>query len=788
MSLSSPSDCRIILFTMIPDGQIDASQSGRKRDESGTLVSTRNLTNQPDAHVTTVHAGQGDVGHLPSRPYIADGIPPKAGLVSAITGNMEQDVVPAVIGALPEPTTDAPDCIIHRRKRYKQELKLSVLQFLKEKNKEMTYEDVAKRFDVSAGALRDWRRQWEKDGLLPLEEENAEDSTSERKKFKRKRYNTDLKIKVLEFSRAHKSFFNYEEVAKRFDVSVSALRDWRKNEQEILKSVAEKRGNMKANPKYALKRLSDAVMEYWEQNNRLSPDQQVPISMAAIQRKSLEIRESFLEQQSKDPSFMEAAELEAVKAFKASNTWAARLMKRIKSESPKTFDQLHELISQYNPEHVYCMDQTLLFTKILPNRNGRYGGYTSRLPNLSHIKPQDRLTIYLCTNEVGSHKLPPTLLGNSKNPWSFPEPYGKSMLPYIHTKDGLSNRASLMQWWEKVFLPHIRETTSNPVVLIMTTPDGHGLEDKKGQARVEVLPDNFSITHQPVAQGISAALKMQYRYRLLNAIFGTFHDRATRRKIAHLAKLPEGMRGLKEGQYPHFVDVNVLIGISWDSMSEELIQQCWRETDLREAVLNKTKNERKLTLAALRKLEPKTDALLGEVLSSIKAAQQSGDLLTSEGADASYEVNVMGALELAIDDRGRIRDNSYLTEDMDCWCQLEESPPIRKYMEDSHRMQSLDFDTPQPREVGGSDETLDDQNAVNQEQEARYIGSQEIEDCATNILTIAAQLMKAQPQYHAVASQLMDIPDKLLKAIKPANSMGLRVKPSTPEMADIAEC
>mmetsp|Transcript_21479 Transcript_21479/g.46554 ORF Transcript_21479/g.46554 Transcript_21479/m.46554 type:complete len:189 (-) Transcript_21479:1292-1858(-) len=106
---------------------------------------------------------------------------------------------------------------------------------------------------------------------------------------------------------------------------------------------------MKANPKYQLKRLSDAVMHAFEQNSKLSPESQIPISMSTVQRKTKEIKETFLEQHSQSP-FMDDTELEAVKAFKASNTWAARIMKRIKSEAPQTLDQLHQLVGQYQPE------------------------------------------------------------------------------------------------------------------------------------------------------------------------------------------------------------------------------------------------------------------------------------------------------------------------------------------------------------------------------------------------------------------------------------------------------
>lgn len=47
------------------------------------------------------------------------------------------------------------------------------------------------------------------------------------------RYTTELKVEVLQFLKAHKACVNYEEVAKRFDVSV----------RYVLKKICRKDAN-----------------------------------------------------------------------------------------------------------------------------------------------------------------------------------------------------------------------------------------------------------------------------------------------------------------------------------------------------------------------------------------------------------------------------------------------------------------------------------------------------------------------------------------------------------------
>mmetsp|Transcript_21479 Transcript_21479/g.46553 ORF Transcript_21479/g.46553 Transcript_21479/m.46553 type:complete len:200 (-) Transcript_21479:852-1451(-) len=178
------------------------------------------------------------------------------------------------------------------------------------------------------------------------------------------------------------------------------------------------------------------------------------------------------------------------------------------------------------------MDQTMLLVKVLPSRDARSGRYEKVLPNVQQMQPDDRVTMYVCTNENGSQKLPLTLVGRLKQPWKFPDPAGHQTLPYIFAEDGRSSSKTLQEWWNTTFLPHIRkQSSSTPVLLVTSMSECCELVDEKGQVRVEVLPRNSSTTHQPVAQGLGQTLKTSYRYRLLHAIFSTFADRVIRRTV-----------------------------------------------------------------------------------------------------------------------------------------------------------------------------------------------------------------------------------------------------------------
>jgi hypothetical protein len=78
-------------------------------------------------------------------------------------------------------------------------------------------------------------------------------------------------------------------------------------------------------------------------------------------------------------------------------------------------DDLHTIIAQYDPENIYNMDETGLFFHLLPR-------YNLLMPNedISTIrgkkKSKDRVSLIMCTNTMGTHKIPYALIGKPKAP------------------------------------------------------------------------------------------------------------------------------------------------------------------------------------------------------------------------------------------------------------------------------------------------------------------------------------------------------------------------------------
>ena len=90
----------------------------------------------------------------------------------------------------------------------------------------------------------------------------------------------------------------------------------------------------------------------------------------------------------------------------------------VDKEDPKllaALDNLYATISRYDPENVYNMDETGLFFRLLSR-------YTLLMPfeDLSTTrgkkKAKERVSLVVCANATGTHKVPCTMIGKPKSP------------------------------------------------------------------------------------------------------------------------------------------------------------------------------------------------------------------------------------------------------------------------------------------------------------------------------------------------------------------------------------
>lgn len=127
----------------------------------------------------------------------------------------------------------------------------------------------------------------------------------------------------------------------------------------------------------------------------------------------------------------------------------------------------------YTRNNTFNMDESGLFYRCMPNRTYIVGGGDVRQlgKGTKAMKAKDRVTAVFCSNSTGTCKVPPLIIGTSKQPHCFRD--ARCPLPYIDQKKAWMDKERYKHWWFNVFLPCIREFTTEKVALLMNSCSGH---------------------------------------------------------------------------------------------------------------------------------------------------------------------------------------------------------------------------------------------------------------------------------------------------------------------------
>jgi len=383
---------------------------------------------------------------------------------------------------------------------------------------------------------------------------------------------------------------------------------------------------------------------------------------------------------------------------------------------------LQNIIDEYPPERVYTMAATSLFYRILPHRT-----YVSKLPDGQRVrackglKCKDRLTLYMCTNESGTDKIPITCIGKYEHPACF-QVAAQKALPYLANKQALSDAGTFQRWWRTIFLPHIRgQLQENEKCLLLVENVGPCkadlLKDPTGQVQVEALPASQSSTMnfspaaatpetlsamqpnqanvlpqcQALEYGIIETIKRRYRYRLLQEVMDAFDEREMRRKVADAANFPVGSRGLREGNLASLADTMRLMQSIWGEVAATTITKAWNRTKLRhkpkeESIVpggQRAKSEKRQTTREKKQLVKDLTDFLGK--------HEARDFTKDDGANQLEEmVEKLKNCFLYTD--GEVIDTKEMMESLEEWVGLEDSQGmVSLYMEEIKNEMNIEY-------------------------------------------------------------------------------------------------
>lgn len=418
-----------------------------------------------------------------------------------------------------------------------------------------------------------------------------------------------------------------------------------------------------------------------------------------------------------DPNLLTESEHSSFQKFKASETWARKWAKDhqvMSSKSPMSLiDDAHDRITQlqrivdgYKNEHVYSMGTCSMFYRILPHRayiTSREGECPQRA--CKGVKSKDRLTLYICSNETGSDRLPLTCIGRYENPACF-QVNAQRSLPYLSQKEALSDAGTFQQWWRSQFLPHVRSryTNGEKILLLVDTTGpckADLLRDPTGQVRVEGLPvpprpnpisgggqenmkelesedkkDGFPEC-QPMGFGVTETIKRRYRYRLLKEVMDAFDERIPRRKVADNSNFAIPSRGLREGGVANICDAMRLLQGIWDDVVDTTITRAWQSSKLRvKSVAEQHLEQKRGTRAFSEKRQTTREKkALVKSLTSFLSKHESRDFKHDEGSTQLEEaIEKLKNCFLYTD--GEVIEEKEILETLESWSTLEDYTPL----------------------------------------------------------------------------------------------------------------
>ncbi len=127
-----------------------------------------------------------------------------------------------------------------------------------------------------------------------------------------------------------------------------------------------------------------------------------------------------------------------------------------------------------------------------------------------------------------------------------------------------------------------RKRTSKPVVLMADNLGSHNSDDpalQDSQVKWILLPLNCTSVHQPMDQGIIAALKAKYKSSLLHIMVGNIENYDQLRQLG--STLAAGVRDLNHAYPPNLLDAASLVHQAWESsLSQATLAHCWLKADI----------------------------------------------------------------------------------------------------------------------------------------------------------------------------------------------------------------
>ncbi|NXS99887.1 TIGD4 protein, partial [Jacana jacana] len=210
--------------------------------------------------------------------------------------------------------------------------------------------------------------------------------------------------------------------------------------------------------------------------------------------------------------------------FKCSNGWLDRFKSRyglvfraqpaeaaaaptVDAPTPWFQNGLPYYLNDYQPKHVFFIQESGLLYQMLPHSTFAFKGETCSVGELS----KERITIAVGTNMDGSEKLPLLVIGNKNNPCSSKDV--RSLPVDYEANDGAWMTSEVFEQWMHKLDDRFQAQQRQVAILVDSVPAHTEVENLKSVKLVFSPPDSSSCI--AMKQEVIRSLKVKYRRCLI---------------------------------------------------------------------------------------------------------------------------------------------------------------------------------------------------------------------------------------------------------------------------------
>ncbi|GBO15325.1 Jerky [Araneus ventricosus] len=201
------------------------------------------------------------------------------------------------------------------------------------------------------------------------------------------------------------------------------------------------------------------------------------------------------------------------------------------NSAEKYKDEFEKIVADNDltPEQIYNADETGLLWRCLPTSTLAGGGEKAAK---GFKKNKDRLTVLLCANASGNHRVTPFVIGKSAKPRAFKN---VTHMPaqYKAQSNAWMTAALFKDWFFHHFVPEVKESFQSlglpedtKAILLLDNCKAHPPVDElvSGNIVATLLPLNVTFLIQPMDQGVIQNFKCFYRRSFIQGLLNSDCD------------------------------------------------------------------------------------------------------------------------------------------------------------------------------------------------------------------------------------------------------------------------